>query len=88
MATMRNRTVLKIQQNMNILKKPVEEKNVVILGNGYGIGKLNIFSLIQNKKNNILDDVTKLISKNGQQNSAAIIKPTGTVKVKYSDTSM
>jgi len=59
---------------------------VVFLGNGYGIGKLNIFSLIQNKKNNILDDVSKLISKNGQRNSAAIIKPKGTVKVKYNNT--
>jgi len=73
MATMRNRTVLKIQQNMNILNKPVEEKNVFFLGNDYGIGKLNIFSLIQNKKNNILEYVSKLILKNEQQNSAALI---------------
>jgi len=87
MATMRNRTVLKNQQNMNILNKSVEEKNVVFLPNDYSIGKLNIFYLIQNKKNNILDYVSKLISKNRQQNAAAI-KSTGTVKVKYSETSI
>jgi len=61
-------------------------KNAVFLANDYIIGKFNTFSLIQNKENNILDYVLKLISKNGQRNSAAI-KPTGTtVQVKYSET--
>lgn len=82
MATMRNRTVLKNQQNMNILNKPVEEKNVVFLANDYSIGKFNIFSQTQNKKSNTLDCVSKLSSKNGQRNSE-VINPTGTVKLKH-----
>jgi len=65
---------------MNILNKPVEEKNVIFLTNS--IGKFNIFSQIQNKKSNILDYVSKLISKNGQRN-LEVINLTGTVKLKH-----
>lgn len=72
---------------MNILNKPVEQRNVVFLANDLSLGKFNIFSLKQNKKNNILDYISKLILKNKQQNSAAI-KPTRTVKVKYNETSI
>lgn len=70
--------MLKIQQNMNILNKPAEGKNVVFLANDYSIGKFNIFSRM---KNNILHYVSKLISKNGHRNSGAV-RTTGTVKVK------
>lgn len=62
--TIPKRTVLKIQQNMNILNKPVEERNVVFLANDLSLGKFNIFSLKQNKKNNFLDYISKLIFKN------------------------
>jgi len=70
MATIRNRTVLKIQKNMSILNTPVEEKNSFFLSSVYRIRKFNIFSQIKNKKNYIVDYVLKLISKNEQQNSA------------------
>jgi len=81
MSNPRKRTMLKTQSNINILNNSVEEKNVVVLVNDYGISKSNI-SQIKHNKDNILHCNSKLISKNGQKNSRApAIKSTGNVKV-------
>lgn len=81
MTTMKKRTVLKIQTNLNILNKLVEEKNVVFLDNRHSIEKTNTFQIKKNKEN-FLNYVSKLIPKSRQRNSTNI-KPTGMVKVKY-----
>lgn len=41
MTTMKKRTVLKIQINLNILNKPVKENNVFFLDNRHSIEKSN-----------------------------------------------
>jgi len=79
---MKKRTVLKIQKNLNILNKPVEENKVVFLDNTHSIEKSNTSQIKKNKEHYFLDYVSKLISKKRQRNSAAI-KSTGIVKVKY-----
>lgn len=81
MTTMKKRTVLKIQINLNILNKPVKENNVFFLDNRYSIEKSNT-SQIKKNKEHFLDYVSKLISKNRHRNLAAI-KSTGIVKLKY-----
>jgi len=81
MTTIKKRTVLKIQTNLNIINKPVEERNVVFLDNRHSIEKYNTTEIKKNK-DNVLDYISKLISKNRQRNSATI-KPTGIVKVKF-----